>query len=145
MSRIFVVYHSHTGNTEKMAEAIAEGARTIRDIEVELKRNASPWMLGDFDAILVGAPTYHHSMTNNTREFLEQIAFHNINMKDKVGAAFGSYGWSGEAPRLVLEAMKNKFEMQVTEPPLLIKYTPDQAGLEKCREFGKKIAEKLAP
>ena len=42
-----------------------------------------------------------------------------------------------------LEIMKNKFEMQVTEPPLLIKYTPDQTGLENCKEFGKKIAERL--
>jgi len=39
--------------------------------------------------------------------------------------------------------MKNKFEMQVTEPPLLIRYAPDQTGLEKCKEFGKKIAERL--
>ncbi|UCE29560.1 MAG: FprA family A-type flavoprotein [Candidatus Bathyarchaeota archaeon] len=144
MAKILIVYHSHSGNTEKMAEAIVEGARTIQDIEVEAKRYGSPWMLGDSDAILVGAPTYHHNMTHNTREFLEQVAFHSINLKDKVGAAFGSYGWSGEAPRLVLEIMKNKFEMQVIEPPLLIKYTPDQAGLEKCREFGKKIAKNLS-
>jgi flavorubredoxin len=67
----------------------------------------------------------------------------NISLKNKVGAAFGSYGWSGEAPRLVLEIMRNKFEMHVLETPLLIKYAPDQIGLEKCSEFGRKIAEKL--
>jgi len=39
--------------------------------------------------------------------------------------------------------MKNKFEMDVIESPLLIKYTPDQAGLEKCRQFGKEISERL--
>jgi flavorubredoxin len=143
MSKILVVYYSHTGNTEKMAEAIAEGARTIQDAEVELKRYESPWRLGDFDAILVGAPTYHHNMTSKTKKFFEEVAFHNINLKDKIGAAFGSYGWSGEAPRMALEIMKNKFNMHVIEPPLLIKYTPNQTGLEKCREFGKKIAEKL--
>jgi flavorubredoxin len=43
----------------------------------------------------------------------------------------------------VLEIMENKFEMDVLNPPLLIKYTPDQAGLEKCKEFGKKIVERL--
>jgi flavorubredoxin len=52
-------------------------------------------------------------------------------LKGKIGAAFGSYGWSGEAPRLVLEILKNKFEMEVVEPPLLIKYTPDNDGLER--------------
>jgi flavorubredoxin len=143
MSKILVVYYSHTGNTEKMAKAIAEGARTIQDVEVELKRYESPWRLVDFDAILIGAPTYHHNMTNKTKKFFEEVAFHNINLKDKIGAAFGSYGWSGEAPRMALEIMKNKFNMHVIEPPLLIKYTPNQTGLEKCREFGKKIAEKL--
>lgn len=39
--------------------------------------------------------------------------------------------------------MKNKFGADVNEPPLLAKYTPDQATLEKCRELGKKIAERL--
>jgi flavorubredoxin len=55
----------------------------------------------------------------------------------------GSYGWSGEAPRMVIEIMKSKFEMNVAEPPLLIKYAPDEAGLEKCRELGRKVAERL--
>jgi flavorubredoxin len=44
---------------------------------------------------------------------------------------------------MVIEIMKNKFEMNVAEPPLLIKYAPDQAGLEKCRELGRKVAERL--
>jgi len=66
-----------------------------------------------------------------------------INLKSKIGAAFGSYGWTGEAPKLILEIMKNKFEMYIIEPPLLIKYTPDQNGLEKCKEIGRKIAERL--
>ena len=65
----------------------------------------------------------------------------NVILRGKVGAVFGSYGWSGEASRLVLEIMKNIFGMHVIEPPLLIKYAPDQTGLEKCREFGRKISE----
>jgi flavorubredoxin len=56
---------------------------------------------------------------------------------------FGSFGWSGEAPRLVLEIMEHKFAMNVIKPPLLIKYLPDNAASTKCREFGKKIAEQL--
>jgi len=143
MLKLLVLYYSHTGNTEKMAEAITEGARSVQGIEVELKRHGSAWGLADFDAILFGAPTYHHDMTNNTKKFFEEIAFHNINLKDKVGTAFGSYGWSGEAPRLVLEIMKNKLNMHVIEPPLLIKYTPDATGLKKCKDFGRKIAENM--
>jgi flavodoxin I len=143
MPKILIVYYSNTGNTEKMAKAIAEGAGTIQEVEVELKRHESPWRLASFDAILIGAPTYHHNMTDNIKKLLEETAFHNVNLKDKIGAAFGSYGWSGEAPRLVLEVMEHKFEMKVLKPPLLIKYTPDENGLEECCKLGKNVAEKI--
>jgi flavorubredoxin len=143
MPKILIVYYSHTGNTEKMAKAIAEGARTVQEAEVELKRHESPWSLDSFDAILIGAPTYQHTMTSNIEKFLEEAAFHKINLKGKIGTAFGSYGWSGEAPRMVLEVMENKFEMKVLKPPLLIKYTPDEKGLEECHKLGKNVAEQV--
>jgi flavorubredoxin len=143
MPKILIVYYSKTENTEKMAKAIAEGAGTFKEVEVELKRSETPWRLASFDAILVGAPTYHHNMTDNIKKFLEQTAFHNVNLKGKIGAAFGSYGWSGEAPRMVLEIMENKFEMKVLKPPLLIKYTPDKNGLEECRKLGKNVAKQI--
>lgn len=144
MPKILIVYYSHTGNTEKMARAVAEGARTVEGVEVEVKRQESPWNLADFSALLIGAPTYQHTITNNIKEFLEKIALHNINLKNRIGAVFGSYGWSGEAPRYVLEVMENKFEMKVLKPPLLIKYTPDEKGLEECRKLGKTVAEQIS-
>jgi flavorubredoxin len=77
------------------------------------------------------------------KSFFEEVAVKNVGLKGKVGGAFGSYGWSGEAPRLAIEIMKNKFEMKVSEPPLSIRYQPDQTGLDKCRALGKRIAESL--
>ena len=144
MPKILIVYYSHTENTEKMAKAIAEGARTAKGVEVKLKRHESPWSLNSYDAILIGAPTYGHNMTTPIIKFLEEIALHNINLKSKIGAAFGSYGWSGEAPRMVLEVMENKFEMEVLKPPLMIKYTPDEKGSEECRKLGKNVAEQIS-
>lgn len=143
MSKILILYYTRTGNTEKMAKAITEGIKAIQGVEAELNYFATPEMLGNYDAILIGIPTYHHDMTIDMKSLFEEIAVKNINLKTKIGAAFGSYGWSGEAPRLALEIMKNKFEMDVTEPPLLVRYTPDQGALEKCKEFGKRIAERL--
>jgi len=143
MPRILVLYYSRTGNTEKMAKAVAEGAKAIQGTEVELNYHVMPETLGNFEAMIVGVPTYHHDMTVDMKKLFEEAAIKGVNLKGKIGSAFGSYGWSGEAPKLVLEIMKNKFEMHLIEPPLLIKYTPDQAGLEKCREFGKKVAERL--
>ena len=126
-----------------MAEAVAEGAKTIEGVEVELSYYTSPEALTSFDAIITGVPTYHHDMTLDIKNLFEEAATKNITLKGKIGAAFGSYGWSGEAPKLVLEIMKNRFEMQVNEPPLLAKYTPDQSALEKCKDLGKRVAERL--
>lgn len=143
MPKILVLYYSRTGNTEKMANAVVEGAKTVQGVNVELAFKADPEMLMDFDAVIIGIPTYHHDMTLDMKKLFEEAAVKNIVLKGKIGAAFGSYGWSGEAPKLIMEIMKNRFEMEVPEPPLLIKYAPDQAGIEKCKEFGRRIAEKV--
>lgn len=143
MPKMLIFYYSRTGNTEKMAKAVAEGAKAVQEVEVRLDYNVSPETLDNFDALIVATPTYHHDMPIGFKTFFEEIAEKDINLKDKLGAAFGSYGWSGEAPKLVIEIMKNKFQMNVTEPPFLIKYTPDESGLEKCRALGKRLAESL--
>jgi len=141
---VIILYYSRTGNTEKMAKAIAEGAKSVRDVEVNLTLHATPEKLADADAIVIGMPTYHHDMTSDMKKLLEEIAAKGINLKGKIGASFGSYGWSGEAPRLILEIIENKFNMKVLKPPLLIKYTPDEKGLEECRKLGKNVAGQIS-
>lgn len=143
MPKVLILYYSRTGNTEKMAKAIAEGAKSVRGVEVDLRIHATPEELSNADAIIMGMPTYHHDMTSDMKKLLEEIAVKGINLKGKVGATFGSYGWSGEAPRFTLEIMENKFEMKVLKPPLLIRYAPDERGLEECRRLGKNVAERI--
>jgi flavorubredoxin len=143
MKQILVLYYSRTGNTERMAKAVAEGARINEDINVELNYHVDAEDLSMFDAIIVGTPTYHHEMAVEFKKLFEETAEKGISLKGKVGAAFGSYGWTGEAPKLVIEIMKYKFEMQVAEPPLLARYLPDAKMLSDCRDLGKRIAENL--
>jgi flavorubredoxin len=143
VSKILVLYYSRTGNTEKMANAIAEGAKSAGNSEVELNYYVEADELTKFDAILVGAPTYHHEMPIDVKKLFEDAAAKGTSLKGKVGAAFGSYGWSGEAPKFVLEIMKNKFEMRVIDLPLLAKYEPDQNTLNMCRNLGKHVSESL--
>jgi flavodoxin I len=143
MSKILVLYYSQSGNTGKMAKAVAEGAKNAGNPDVELNYHVEAEELANFDAILMGAPTYHHDMPIDMKRLFEEAAVKDISLKDKVGAAFGSYGWSGEAPNLLLEIMKNKFEMQVIEPPLLAKYVPDENMLDTCRDFGRRVSETL--
>lgn len=126
-----------------MANAVVEGAQSSGTVEVELNYHVGAESLSDYNAILVGAPTYHHDMPVDFKNLFEEAAVQGISLKDKIGAAFGSYGWSGEAPKLILEIMKNKFEMQIIEPPLLAKYGPDQTVLNACRDLGKRVSESL--
>ena len=145
MLKILVLYYSRTGNTEKMAKAVAEGAKTSDNVQVELNYFVEAGDLGDFNAVLVGTPTYHHDMPIDIKMLFEEAAARNVSLRGKPGAVFGSYGWSGEAPKLVAEIMKNKFEMNLAEKPLLTKYIPDQSAIDQCRALGKRLAESLIP
>ena len=141
--KLLILYYSQTGNTEKMARAVEEGAKSVVGVNVEVKYFARSEELAEADGIILGMPTYHHDMGIDMKRLLEEVAVKRINLKGKVGAAFGSYGWSGEAPRMLLEILKNKFEMKTIESPLLVKYNPDEKGLEECRKLGKTVAERI--
>jgi flavodoxin I len=142
MLKLLIIYYSQTGNTEKMAMAVEEGAKSVVGINVEMKYFARPEELAEADAIIFGMPTYYHDISIDAKTLLEGVSKEKIDLTGKVGAAFGSYGWSGEAPNVLVEIMKNKFGMDVIEPALRIKYNPDEEGLEECRKLGKAVAEK---
>ncbi|MFB3887931.1 MAG: flavodoxin domain-containing protein [Candidatus Bathyarchaeia archaeon] len=143
VKKVLVVYNSLSGNTEKMAIAIAEGIKTVENTQVELTRFIKAEELAKFDAILVGAPTYKDDMPTDMKKLLQEATEKNINLKGKTGASFGSYGWGGEGPKNAFNILKYKFEMKMPEPPLLVKQTPDQKALEVCRDLGKRVAESL--
>ena len=141
--KILIVYYSQTGNTERMAMAVKEGAESIVGVDVEVKYYVKPEELSEVDAIFLGMPTYYHDIGIDMKNLLEQVSKQDIDLKGKVGAAFGSYGWSGEAPNMLLEIMKYRFEMDVVEPALRVKYNPNQKALEECRTLGRTVAEKI--
>jgi len=141
--KLLVVYDSQTGNTEKMAKAVVEGAESVPGVEVVLKYYVQPKELEEASAIIFGSPTYHHDMTLPIKHILEEASKANVKLHGKIGAVFGSYGWSGEAPKLILEVLKNRFGMDTIDSELTMLYTPDNDGLEKCRNLGKTVAEKI--
>ena len=143
MPTLLILYNTKTGNTEQMAQAVEQGAATVPGVTVTLTYHATPDDLEHADAVAIGAPTYNHQMTLDLQHLFEKAAQHTITLENKPVAAFGSYGWSGEAPRQVLEILQNKFQMTATDPPLLAKYKPDAATLQKCRALGEKLARTL--
>jgi flavorubredoxin len=143
MKKLLVLYYSRSGNTEKMAKAAAEGAQAVSGVQVDMNFHVEPQDLNGYDAVIVGAPTYRHEMPVDFKNLFEGIETQHLNMQGKIGAVFGSYGWSGEAPKVLLDIMQGKLGMQTPEAPVLAKYIPDQTALDACRALGKKIAETL--
>jgi len=142
VSRATIIYDTRSGNTEIMAKAIEEGLRQA-GVQVLLKRttNAKADDLADVDAVVLGSPTYHRDLISLMKTFLFEME--KADLKGKIGAAFGSYGWSGESVQMMTDTMKHIFEMNVMEPGLKLLRTPSQNGLKQCKEFGKQIAEKI--
>ena len=126
-----------------MARAVEEGAKSVVGVEVDMKYFVKPEELAEADAIILGMPTYYHDIGVDMKNLLEKASKDEIDLKGKVGATFGSHGWSGEAPNLLLEILKNRFQMEVVEPALRVKYNPDKKALEECRKLGKTVAEKI--
>ena len=138
MPKVLVVYLSTSGNTKAMAEAIAEGIES-RNVEVKTINFHEARMedLKNADAIVLGSSTFYYKMLPPMENFIESLE--KAKIKAKIGAAFGSYGWSGEAPVMIAEKMR-KLGMNVIDPVLRIQYQPAQKDLEECKRLGKDIA-----
>ena len=92
------------------------------------------------DALAIGLATYKGAGMPSVIKYVESLA--KVSLKNKVGTAFGSYGWSGEGP-LVITKTLSSYGMTVIDPPLRIKRIPEEEGLEECRKLGRLLAEKL--
>jgi len=140
-----VVYDTMWHSTEKMAETIAEtlGEEGVPTTPMKLRechRSDVITEILDAGAVIVGSPTLNNGLFPTVADFLTYMK--GLKPLNKVAAAFGSFGWSGEAVKLInqeLEAMK----FELVDPGVRIQYVPDQDSLEPCRELARKIAQAL--
>ena len=93
------------------------------------------------DALVVGSPTFVGDALQPIWRLLSSFA--TIKVKGKVAAAFGSYGWSGEAVGMMEERFKS-LKMVVVEPGVRAILVPTQEDLAHCREMGQNVANALA-
>ncbi|MCZ7392135.1 MAG: flavodoxin domain-containing protein [Candidatus Methanoperedens sp.] len=141
MPKVVVVYLSTSGNTKAMAEAIVEGVQS-RNVEATAMnfQEARIEELKDADAIAIGSSTFYYKMLPPMEKFIESLE--KAKIKAKFGASFGSYGWSGEAPIMIAEKMR-QLGINVIDPVLRIQYLPTEKDLEECKRLGKDIAIKV--
>jgi NADH oxidase (H2O-forming) len=143
---IIIFYMSSYGNTARMAEEISEGAGTVEGVRVSLYDlqggETDPFvdLIEEADALLFGSPTINGDAVKPVWDLLSSLAV--VNLKGKLGGAFGSFGWTGEAVRMIEDRMRG-LKMQVPRPGLRVKLIPTDEELAECRAFGREIAEVL--
>lgn len=139
MAKLVIIYGTGFGNTGIMAKAIEEGARSAGlDVWIKKVEEAKPKDVENADAIAIGLATYKGAGMPSVYKYVESLK--TVPLKNKIGTAFGSYGWSGEGP-IVITRMLKDYGMNVIEPSLRIKRIPEAEGIEECRNLGKKIAD----
>jgi flavorubredoxin len=144
MANALVVFASRTGQTQSIAEFIAEGirftgvdAKIVNANQVQKEED-----LQGYDAYVIGSATYHGEMMQAIKTLLFLAA--KLNLEGKVGGSFGAFGWSGEASDRIYETMENIFKMNMVGTPLRLKSSSLQGGSKMAQDYGRAIGEKVA-
>ena len=143
MPKALIVYATRTGETQRIADLIAEGIRfsghEAEVVDVKTIKNEAD--LEGFDAYAFGSSTYHGEMLQAMKTFL--FIAEKANLDGKPGGAFGSFGWSGEANDRIFDTMKHILKMDVVGDTLRLKTSSLGGGLQMAQDYGREIAKKF--
>ncbi|OPY87364.1 MAG: Rubredoxin-oxygen oxidoreductase [Smithella sp. PtaU1.Bin162] len=144
-AKAVIVYATMWHSTEKMAGAIAEAlARAGVKVKLfsmnETHRSEVVYEVLNAGALIVGSPTLNNNILPQMADVMTYLK--GLKPANLIGAAFGSYGWSGESVR-DLEEILGKMKVEIAAPSVSVKHVPDNAVLDKCREMGETIAAAL--
>lgn len=143
--KAIIVYDTMWQSTAMMARAIAEGITSGGATTKLMKlgschRSDIPTELLDAGALLVGSPTLNNNIFPTVADILTYLK--GLKPQNLIGAAFGSYGWSGEAVGQINEIL-NGMKVTLMGEGIKIKYVPDDDALKQCYSLGGLVAEKL--
>lgn len=144
-AKAVVVFDTMWGSTEKMGlaigEALAEAGVDVRIMPLKSNhRSDVVTELLDSGALLVGTPTLNNGILPAVADVLTYIK--GLKPRNLIGAAFGSYGWSGEGTKLVNEALE-QMGVDLVQEPVRMKYVPDADAIGACRALGAGVAARL--
>ena len=143
VKKAVITYATMWKSTEKMARAVASGVWST-GVSVKLEplgathRSDIMTELLEAGAFVLGTPTLNNQMFPTVADFL--CYMNGLKPKNLVGATFGSYGWSGQAPQIAAEILKS-MKVELIEEPLRHVYVPDQEALDNCFNLGKRVGE----
>ncbi|MDD5616918.1 MAG: flavodoxin domain-containing protein [Candidatus Methanoperedens sp.] len=140
-----IIYDTMWNATDKMAKAISEGLE-IEGVKFKLfnmavsDRNDVLSEVFKTKGIIIGSPTLNNGLLPTIKPILEDLK--GLKFKNKVGAAFGSYGWSGENVKLIEETLE-KAKIKKLQDGIKVKWQPTKDELKMCVEFGRNFAKGL--
>jgi NAD(P)H dehydrogenase (quinone) len=151
MVKVLIVYDSRTGNTEKMALAVAEGAKKVSNTKVVVKTAdaAKNSDLLESDAIVLGSPTYYGDMSGKLKEFIDRSVKIHGKLEGKVGGAFTSSGGTACGAETTLLSMLHALLIHgmVVQGRHDDKHygataveSPKKDELDYCRALGERVA-----
>jgi flavorubredoxin len=144
-NKAIVLYDTMWHSTERMARAIEEGFKT-GDVHVKVMsmgafhRSDVAFEILNAGALVAGSPTLNNNIFPTMADVLTYLK--GLRPKNLIGAAFGSYGWSGESPGQINDILA-EMKVEIVAEPVKAKYVPDSDSLFECFSLGVKVAEKL--
>jgi flavorubredoxin len=143
--RAVIIYDTMWNGTAHMAEAIGEG---FAEAGVDCKifhaalsdRNDMIVEIFKARAILIGSPTLNNGLLPSITPIIEDVK--GLGFKNKIGAAFGAYGWSGESVKIIEQHFKDA-KIPLAREGIKAKWQPSAADWGACRAFGKSVAEAM--
>jgi flavorubredoxin len=145
LKKAVVVYATMWHSTELMARAISEGlAHSGVDVKLmsmaENHRSDVAYEVLDAGALIVGSPTLNNNVFPSIADVLTYLK--GLRPMNLIGAAFGSYGWSGESIRQVEDVLR-EMNVDLVGEAVSTKHVPDSPVLDQCFSLGKMIGEQL--
>jgi anaerobic nitric oxide reductase flavorubredoxin len=143
--KVLIIYDTMWHSTEKMAKAMLEGISNegIPATMVKLPISDLGDIIGELltsKGLLVGSSTINGGILPTLAPFLDEMR--GLRPRNKVAAAFGSYGWGGGATKIIEETLK-KAGMELAAPAITVKWVPTKDELQKCYQYGKEFAKKI--
>jgi len=142
MAKIAVIYYSKTGNTEKMAELVAEGCRQVPGVEVRMMKLPELDMQGvlEADGHALGSPDYFSYMAGHMKTFFDEALAQKETLSGKPYVAFGTHGGGGKVLDS-LERLSQAVGLKQVRAGMMCRGAPGPDDADAVRGLGRALAE----
>jgi anaerobic nitric oxide reductase flavorubredoxin len=140
-----ILFDTMWDGTYRMAEAIGAGlaeagVKYVKHNMAVSDRNDAITEVFKAKAVILGSPTFNQGVLPTIRPVMEDLR--GLKFQNKIGAAFGTYGWSGEAVSILEEHLK-MCKIPLAAEGVKAKWQPKEDDLARCKELGKKVAQAI--